>query len=159
MDDGERPRRTKYCKRTLAAAGLGSVALLAACGSSLTGSSTHGGAGPPAAIPCAQITSLRTSLTKLSHTAASVWSAGELSRELRDVERQFGALKGQVGKAFSAQISQLASDLSQITKDTGTLALHPSVANVTALTGAVQRLRTTSEPMIKEIKAIKTACP
>ena len=173
MDNRERPRATKHRSRTRAVEGLGSVALLAAFGSSLTGCTTHGAAASPAtpsvsasglatsnsAIQCAQIIALRTSLTKLSHTAASLGSTGTLSTELRDTERQLRALNGQVGRAFSAQISQLSSDFSQITKDAGTLALHPSVANVTALTAAVQRLRTTSEPMIKEIKAIKTACP
>ncbi len=173
MDTGERPKATKLRRRTRAAAVLGSIALLAACGSSLTGCTTHAAAAPPVtpsvsasglatsspAIPCAQIASLRASLTKLGHTAASLTSAAELSTELRDLGRQLGALKGQVGRAFSAQISQLSSDLGQITKQAGTLALHPSAANLTALTGAVQRLKTSSEPMIKKIKAIKTACP
>ncbi|MGO8958918.1 MAG: hypothetical protein ACLQFR_16330 [Streptosporangiaceae bacterium] len=169
MDNRERPSGTKHRSRTLAAAGLGTVALLAACGSSLTGCTTHATAAPPAsasglatsssAISCAQITSLRTSLSKLSHAAASLGSAGQLSTELRDVERQSGALNGQVRKAFSAQISQLSSDLELITKDAGTLVLHPSASNVTAFTGAVHRLKITSEPMIREIKQIKAACP
>jgi hypothetical protein len=121
----------------------------------------HAATGPATsspAISCAQVTSLRNSLTTLRHTAATLASAGPLSTDLGNLDRQLVALKGKVGKAFSAQVSQLSDDLSQITKDAGTLLLHPSSANVTDLTRAVRRLKAASEPMIKEVKEIRTSC-
>jgi septal ring factor EnvC (AmiA/AmiB activator) len=115
-----------------------------------------GPAASSSGLPCAQITSLRTSLTKLGHTTVSASSASQLSADLANVEKQLTALKGQASGAFSAQASQLSSALSQIGKDAQNLVKSPSSANLTALTGSVQKLKTTAQPMIKEMEA---ACP
>lgn len=174
MRANQRPAGTKQHKWNLAAVSLGSIGLLAACGSSATSNSTgaaapsasppvsvsvHAASGPAAsssAIPCAQITALRTSLTKLSHTTVSPASAGQLTADLTNIENQVAALKGAGGGAYSAQASQLSAALTQITKDAQTLATHPTAANATALTTAVQKLKTTAQPMIKQMQ---TVCP
>ena len=166
MHKTKRPAGTKHHNRKLAALSLCGIGLLAACGSSSTSGtsapsaspsvsvSVHAASGPATSssgIPCAKISSLRTSLTNLSHTTLSQASAGQLTSELANVGKQLAALKGQSGGAFSAQASQLSSALSQITKDANTLVSHPSSANLSALTEAVQKLKTTAQPIIKEM--------
>ncbi len=166
MHTRTRPARTKYHNSLIAAVSLAAVGLLAACGSSSTGGTSGPSASPSVAangsgtfsagIPCAQITSLRTSLDKLSHITVSPGSVGQASGDLATVQRELTALKGQAGGAFSAQASQLSNALSQLSKDAQTLAAHPSVSNLTNMTRAVQKLKATAQPLVKEMQ---TACP
>ena len=172
MHNIQRPAETKSRKWKLAAISLGGIGLLAACGSTATSTgaaapspvppasvSVHAASGPAAsstAIPCAQITSLRTSLTKLSHTTVNPASAGQLTAELRNIHKQLTALKSAGGGAYSAQADQLSSAFAQISKDAQKLAMNPSSANLTALTTAVQKLKTTAKPMVKEMQKV---CP
>ncbi len=173
MTNSQRPMWTKRHNWMQAALGVGGIALLAACGSSTTSGSTAtpasppvahspgspvaaGGSASPSGIPCAQITSLRTSLTNLIHLPLKAQSAGQATADLQAIEKELGGLASQAGGAFSAQASQLSSALHQIGKDLEALARNPSSANATALSGSVQKLKTTSEPMIKEMK---TVCP
>ncbi len=157
--------RTQWYNWPFAAVSLAAVGLLAACGSSSTGGTSAPAASPSAAangsgtvsgIPCAQITSLRTSLDKLSRITVSPGSVGQASGDLATVQRELTALKSQAGGAFSAQASQLSNALSQLSKDAQTLAAHPSVSNLTNMTRAVEKLKATAQPLVKEMQ---TACP
>jgi hypothetical protein len=155
---------------------LSGVAVLAGCGSSGTTSSgssasssapapatsasatkaSAGASGSSSAIPCAQITALRSTLTDLSHTSVSPTSAPRIAVDLGKAEQELGALKSQGTSAFSAQANQLTSALDVIKTDAAALAKNPSSANLTKLTGAVNSFKTTAQPLIKEMQA---ACP
>jgi len=65
-------------------------------------------------------------------------------------------LKDQTDLAFSAQESQLTAAVEEIGTDARALAGHPSEANLNALAAAVNHLKSTAKPVIKEIDA---ACP
>jgi hypothetical protein len=145
---------------------LSGVALLTACGSSVTSgtasasasASAIGGSASPssAAIRCGQVTMLGTSLTKLGHAAVSLESLGQIAADLANVDQHLATLKDQTTLAFSAHKSQLTAAVDEIGKDARALAGHPSQANLNALAAAVNNLKSAAKPVIKEIDA---ACP
>jgi hypothetical protein len=150
---------------TAAVLSIGSIAVIAACGSIGTGSSGLNSSSAPAAtasgsgasaIPCAEISALRTSLTNLSHTAVNPATAGRLSVELTQIEQEVATLKSQSTGAFSSQVNQLSADLTRIQTDAAALATDPSATNLTNLTNAVSSFKATSKPLIAEIQA---TCP
>jgi hypothetical protein len=169
------PHRTKPTAHrwTLAVISLGGVAVVAACGSSGTGGSTSSssasapaaasgthamapGSASASAIPCAQITALRSTLTDLSHTSVSLTSAVRIASDITKAEQELAALKSQGAGPFAAQAGQLSNALNAIKTDAAALAKSPSPTNVTNLTNAVNGFKTTAQPLIKEMEA---ACP
>jgi hypothetical protein len=160
-------RRKPTARRwTMAVLSCSGVVLVAACGSSLSaGSSTPltpaaSGSGTPAtssgsAVPCAQITALRSTLTSISQTSVSPASAPLLASDLAQAEQEVNALKGQAGP-FATQADQLSSALAAIKNDAATLVKSPTPTNLTNLTNAVNAFKSTAGPLIKEMQ---TACP
>jgi hypothetical protein len=151
----------------LAIAGVGAVALLAACGSGATGttagstSPSSAPSAPPAATPsapCAQVTALRSALANLGHISvnASTDTGSQVSADLTSIEMALVALKGEISPAFSAVADQISADLTGIGKHARTLAAHPSPANLRATTTAVRELKTA---VGSAIATIRTACP
>ena len=168
------PNRAKPTARrwAMAALSVSGVAVVAACSSSGTTSSSNnsapaasmsgahaamsGSASGSAALPCAQITALRSTLTDLSHTSVSPTSAPRLASDLAKAEQQLTALKSSGTGAFSAQATQLSNALNAIKTDAQALAKSPTPTNISNLTKAVTSFKATAQPMIKEMQ---TACP
>jgi hypothetical protein len=155
------PHRTKPTGRrwTTAALALTGVAVVAACGSSGTtsssGSSAPAASATGSALPCAQISALRSTLTDLSHASVSITSAGRIASDLSQAEQQLNALKSQAGP-FSAQANQLSTALNAIKTNASALAKSPTPTNLSNLTNSISSFKSTSEPLIKEMQA---ACP
>jgi hypothetical protein len=112
--------------------------------------------GSSSAIPCAQISGLRSTLTDLSHQQVSPTSVGRIAADLGMAEQQLAALKSQGTGPFAAQANQLTTALNSIKSDAAALASDPSPGNLTRLTGAVTSFKSTAQPVIKEMQA---ACP
>jgi len=164
-----RSRRKKVARRAwwviavLVAAG---PMLVAACGSSGSAaggasisrpaSAVAGGSGTASAkVNCANVDSLRRSLESLSHTSVSPSSAATLAADLKNIQTQLTALKGQGGGQFSGMTGELTASLNQIQKAAGVLATNPT-AGITQLTTALTALKGKIPPVIKELNA---ACP
>jgi hypothetical protein len=140
--------------------------LVAGCGSSGStagrasisqpASAVAGGSGRASAkVNCANVDSLRRSLESLSRAGMSPSSAGTLSADLKNIQTQLAALKGQGGGQFSGMTRELTASLNQIQKAAGELATNPTAA-ITQLTTALTALKGKIPPVIKELNA---ACP
>jgi hypothetical protein len=140
--------------------------LVAACGSSGStaagasisrpASAVAGGSGRASAeVNCANVDSLRRSLESLSRTGVSPSSAGTLAADLKNIQTQVAALKGQGGGRFSGMTGELTASVNQIQKAAGELAANPTAA-ITQLTTALTALKGKIPPVIKELNA---ACP
>jgi hypothetical protein len=145
-------------------AGLGAVAVLAACGSGDTGStagsstSPSATATPPAtpSVSCAQVTALRAALTNLVGSSVNPNTFRQVSADLTEIETALTALKGEISPAFSAEADHVGSELTTIGKHARALAAHPSPANLRATTTAVRQLKTAVAPVIA---LARTDCP
>lgn len=108
----------------------------------------------PSAATCVHINSLRTSLTSLTHIKVSASSAGQLTKDLANIQAQLAALKGQNLGSVSTEVTQLTADVNKIKKDAGELTTNPTKA-ASALSADLTVLKTKSGPMIAKMK---TAC-
>lgn len=108
---------------------------------------------PVKAATCVHINSLRTSLTSLTHTKVTATSAGKLTTDLANIERQMSALKGKNLGAFSGQEKELTAAFDKIHKDAMALSAHPTTASK-ALSTDLSHLKTESGPMITEMKTV-----
>jgi hypothetical protein len=129
-------------------------------GSSGSSTPATSGSGTPAsgsgsAVPCAQITALKSTLTSISQTSVRPASAPRLASDLAQAEQQLNALKSQTGP-FAAQANQLSGALTAIKNDAASLLKNPTPTNLTNLINAVNSFKSTAEPLIKEMQ---TACP
>ena len=164
------PKGTKPTARRWATAvlSLGSVALVAGCGSvGINGSgnssapatsapaSNAGGSLSGSAVPCAQINSLRSTLSDITHTSVSPASAPRLAADLAKAEQELNALKSQAGP-FAAQANQLSNALNAIKTSADALAKSPTPTNLSNLATAVNSFKSTAQPLIQEMQA---ACP
>ena len=140
--------------------------LVAACGStdstaagasiSRPASAVAGGSAPASAkVNCANVDSLRRSLESISHTSVSPSSAATLTADLKNIQTQAAALKGQDGGHFSGMSGELTASVNQIQKAAGELATNPTAA-IKQLTIALAELKGKIPPVIKELNA---ACP
>lgn len=166
MNDAPNRRKPTAQRLTMAVLSLGTVAVVAGCGSSvMTG---PGGTSAPATsasgtsasasvsgVPCAQITALRSTLTDLSNTPVGISSAGRLATDLAKAEQELNALQSQAGP-FAAQANQLSTALNAIKTSAAALAKSPTPTNLTNLTNSVNSFKSTADPAIKEMQ---TACP
>jgi hypothetical protein len=140
--------------------------LVAACGSSGStaggasisqpASAVAGGSGRASAkVSCANVDSLRRSLESLSRAGVSPSSAGTLTADLKNIQTQVAALKGQGGGQFSGVTGELTASVNEIQKAAGELATNPTAA-IKQLTTALGELKAKIPPIIKELNA---ACP
>ena len=140
--------------------------LVAACGSSGSttagasisqpASAVAGGSGRASAkVNCANVDSLRRSLESLSHTSVSPGSAGTLTADLKNIQTQLVALKGQGDGHFLAVTNDLTVSVNQIQNAATGLAANPTSA-IKQLTAALTALKAKIPPAIKELNA---ACP
>src|SRR5262249_4214039 len=81
-----------------------------------------------AAIPCAQAKKLRTSLTDLTKTGFDPTQADKLTKELKDIQSELAALKGQAKGKFADQVSKLNMTITKITADAKNLNSDPAGA-------------------------------
>jgi hypothetical protein len=149
---------------TLLAAGCGSATTGAGTGAG-SGTTTSAGAGAPAssgaagsspAIPCAQITSLRTALTQLTETRISVGHAPAIVSDVATMKSQLQALSSQTGGAFSAQAKGLQAELNALETAAKQVVMLPSPAHVRTMTVAVDHLKATAAPLLAEMRSV---CP
>jgi hypothetical protein len=157
-----RPARRPW---PIAIAGLGAAALLAACGSGVTGTTAGSTTGPsqvPSATPtatasisCAQVTALRAALTNLDSISLNANTGSQISADLTEVETALTAMKGEISSTFAAEARQISADLTTVGKHAQALAVHPSRANLEATTTGVRRVKTAVGPAIA---AMRTAC-
>jgi phage-related minor tail protein len=157
MTTRARGRRVRWMIAALLCAG---TILTAACSSNgtPTASAVSAGTGSPAGqakVNCANVDSLRGSLQSLSHTSVSPSSAGTLTKDLTNVQKQLGALKTQGGGRFSGLSRNLNASVNQITNAAGELTTNPAAA-VKDLTTALTRLKGKIKPAIAELDK---ACP
>lgn len=168
MTTASKAAKLRAQRWTTAFLSLGAIAVVAACGYSGTtnpgstsapATSASGtpasGSGSASALPCAQITALRSTLTDLSNTPVSLSSAGRLASDLTKAEQQLNALKSQAGP-FAAPANQLSHALNAIKTNAAALAKAPTPTNLTKLTNSVTSFKSTADPLIKEMQ---TACP
>lgn len=109
--------------------------------------------GKPSAAACVHIVSLRTSLTSLTHVRVSAASAGQLSTDLTNIQRQLKALKGQHLGSFSTEANQLTAAIDKIKKDAAGLSSDPAKA-AKALNIDITTLKTEGRPMITQMKMV-----
>jgi hypothetical protein len=149
----------------LAAAGVGCTLALAGCGSSGFAGSAGPAAGSPSAsanasaadaAACPHLTSLRVSLTNLSGLQISPASAGQLSADLTNIERQLGSLKSLGSTVGASDSAQLTASLRKITLAAQAEVGQPTPARLAALESALTGMKDTSQPMIRQLKTI---CP
>ena len=153
---------------------LASAALIAGCGSSgSSGSSPAAGSsttskpaaspsssasmshGAAAGVPCKEIGKLRTSLTSLTKTKISPTSAGQLTKDIKNIQTELAALKGKAGGAFAGQAKSLTSSIDEVKKAAGQLNSSPMTA-ISQLTTSLAGLKAKAKPAIAEMNA---ACP
>ncbi|HUC57280.1 MAG TPA: hypothetical protein VMA95_07755 [Streptosporangiaceae bacterium] len=139
--------------------GAGSVMLVAGCSSSTTTSSAKPPSTPSASASgvsqaaCVHIKSLRTSLTHLTTVKVSGSSAGQLTSDLTNIQKQLAALKGQDLGSFSGQATQLNSSLDQIKKSSAQLSTNPTGA-AKSLSKELTGLKTKAGPVIAQSKTV-----
>ncbi len=147
------------------------AALIAGCSTSSTSTTSQSPSAPPTSATsqptsataspttsasqavCVHINSLRTSLTDLTHIKVSASSAGQLTKDLTNIQTQLAALKGQSLGAFSTSASQLMASLNKINKDAEELGTNPTAA-AKALSTDLTALKNKAGPMITEMKTI-----
>lgn len=151
--------------RAAATASAGTMLLIAGCGSATLGAQSGATGGAPTssgpaisspAIPCSQVSALRTSLQDLIHTKVSPASAGRIAADLTAIKAQLTMLSGQVGPALAAQDKPLSRALKVVENDANALAAHPTAAQAAMLTQAVNHLKATARPLLEKMAAI---CP
>jgi flagellar hook-associated protein FlgK len=98
---------------------------------------------------------LKTTLTDLTKTGINSGSASKLTSELKDIQAELTAIKGQSSGKFANQVSQLNTTITKISTDAKGLNSNP-VGAIGKLTTDLNKLRTTAGPIISEINA---ACP
>ena len=99
------------------------------------------------------INSLRTSLTDVTHIKVTATSAGQLSKDLSNIQVQLNALRGENLGSFSTQADELRADINKIRKDAAELSSNPTKA-AKALTTDLATLKTKAGPMIVEMKKV-----
>lgn len=101
------------------------------------------------------ITSLRGSLTSLTHIKVSASSAGQLTGDLTNINRQLDALKGQHLGEFSSSATELRTSMNQIQKSASQLSTNPTTATKN-LSTQLTHLKSRATPIIAQMK---TVCP
>jgi hypothetical protein len=155
----------------LVAAGAGCALALAGCGSSGAAGSAGPAGGAPsaaanasaaasasaaAAAACPHLTSLRASLTNLAGLQVSPASAGQLSADLTNIERQLSSLKSLASPVGARDAAQLTGSLRKITLAAQAEIGEPTPARLAALESALTGMKDAAQPMIRQLKV---ACP
>jgi hypothetical protein len=163
MANSARARGPRGWRPAVAAAGC--ALALAGCGSAgLAGSASPAASSPAAsasvsaaaAAGCPHLSSLRGSLSNLSGLQISPMSAGQLSADVTNIERQLGSLKS-LGSALGASdAAQLTAALRKITLAAQAEIGQPTPARLAALETALTGMKDTAQPMIRQLKAV---CP
>jgi len=159
-------------KMTAAILVAGCAIGLAACSSGTSTSSSTRSASPrttsAAASPaqsgsvianpatCKHVSSLRGSLETLSHLQLSASSAGQIRTNLNNIQTELSQLKSQGGGAFSHQVNQLSTSVSEVKKAANNVSTPPSAAQVSKIVTALSGLQTQSKAAVAEMN---TACP
>ncbi|HYK32548.1 MAG TPA: hypothetical protein VEV63_11325 [Streptosporangiaceae bacterium] len=116
-------------------------------------SPSPGGSPTVSQAVCVHINSLRTSLTSVTHIKVSATSAGQLSKDLANIQTQLTALKGENLGSFSTQAKELTADINKIKKDAAELSTNPTVA-AKSLTTDLATLKTKAGPMVVQMKKV-----
>jgi hypothetical protein len=141
---------------------------LTACSSGTSTSSSTQSASPRTTSPaqpgsaianpatCKHVSSLRGSLETLSHLQLSASSAGQIRTNLNNIQSQLSQLKSQGGGAFSQQVNQLSTSLSEVKKAANNVSTPPSAAQVSKIVTALSGLQTQSNAAVAKMN---TVCP
>ncbi len=151
---------------------LGAAAAVAACSSSTTSSSSPSASpattspttsptaspttGSPSSATCQHVSSLRASLTSLTHLTLSANAASQIRKDVTNIETQLAALKGEASGAFATQLNQLNAAVSQVTAAAAKMGSPPTGAQTQAVITALSNLKTKSA---SAIAAMNAACP
>lgn len=162
--DQEPSRGRRRAAGTWRLAGVaGCALLLAACGSSGGGMANPAGAASPvpasgsaAAAACPHLTSLRASLTSLSHLQPGPGSIGQMGVDLSNIERQMGSLKTFGGSAGAQESAQLTAALRKVTLAAQAEIGQPTQARLAAVGSALTGMKDVAQPLIGQLKS---ACP
>jgi hypothetical protein len=139
--------------------------VLAACASSGGGgmanpaagaASPAPGSGSAAAAACPHLTSLRASLTSLTHLQLSPTSIGQMGVDLSNIERQMGSLKTFAGSAGEQESVQLTAALRKVTLAAQAEIGQPTQARLAAVESALTGMKNVAQPLIGQLKS---ACP
>jgi hypothetical protein len=143
----------------------GAAVLMAGCGPAASGASANpptpstppstssAASSPP--IPCGAVTSLRATLTNLTHIKPGADNSGELGADLSSIKTQLDALKTWAA-AYAAQSRPLNQAIDRVSLAASAAASHPSGATIAALAAALGGLGAAVQPVIAEANA---ACP
>ena|ERR1700761_6214217 len=151
--------RARRALLTAGIVGAGGAMLVAGCSTTTTTSIKTPTVSPSASMSgvsqaaCVHIKSLRTSLTHLTTVKVSSGSAGQLTSDLTNIQKQLTALKGQDLGSFSGQATQLNSSLTQIKKSSAQLSTHPTSA-AKSLSKELTGLKSTAGPVIAQSKTV-----
>lgn len=148
----------------LAGAAAGCALVLAACGSSSSGmanpaagaASPAAASGSAAAAACPHLTSLRASLTSLTHLQLSPTSIGQMGVDLSNIERQMSSLKTFAGSAGAQESAQLTAALRKVTLAAQAEIGQPTQARLAAVESALTGMKDVAQPLIGQLKS---ACP
>lgn len=147
--------------RSVAILAVGGALFAAGCSTSSTSSpgAPSGGSKSKSTaasgIPCDQVKKLKTSLTDLTKTGFNSGSASKLTSELKNIQNELTAIKGQSSGKFADQVSKLNTTITKISTDAKGLNSNPA-GTISKLITDLNKLRTTAQPVITEINA---ACP
>lgn len=106
------------------------------------------------AATCKRVSSLRTSLTSLTHVKLSASSAGQITTDLKNIQTQVAALKNAPG--FQAHAQQLNSSLNQVKKAAHGIGTSPSPGQVGSIISALSGLKSQSSATMSELNSL---CP
>jgi hypothetical protein len=158
-----RGRRRAAGAWRLAGSAAGCALVLAACGSSggmanpaAGAASPAPGSGSAAAAACPHLTSLRASLTSLTHLQLSPTSIGQMGADLSNIERQMGSLKTFGGSAAAQESGQLTAALRKVTLAAQAEIGQPTQARLAAVESALTGMKGVAQPLIGQLKS---ACP
>jgi hypothetical protein len=156
----------------------GAAMLLAACTTSTTTATTASPAQPskatvssspaasasPAPKPstsasvsaaaCQHVKSLRGSLVSITHVSFTGGSATVITADLKNMQAQLAALKGE--PALAAATNQLQASVNNVMQAAKGMKATPSASQARAVVNALTNLKTTAAPIVGQLKA---ACP
>jgi hypothetical protein len=104
-------------------------------------------------MACHHVSSLRTSLTNLTHLSLSAKSAGQIKKDLANVETQIATLKTAAGGKFSGPANQIGAALDQVKKAARGIASPPTAAQVQLVVASLKNLKAASASAIATMNA------
>jgi len=93
------------------------------------------------AAACQHVNSLRNSLTSLTHASLNASSASQISADIKNIETQLAALKGQAHGAFATQLNDLNTTVAQVKRAASHLSGVPTASQVQMVVKSLAKLK------------------